>query len=283
MRAKRMSRGWPAAMLALCMTLTAPAADDAVATGTATPIAATRAAAPVVLPPAPPTPDFSDQQPRRVVAVLAGDLIVVDLGGVRAKMRLAGIDAPARSDAAGRDAHDFLERLLLGEAVYVDQHPFGAGDELPESTRANDPAADAYALPEAFIYRAPDGLFVNLELVRLGYARHRAAVRLRYGAVFAFHQAVAQKQRKGLWAPQRPPAKRSTPTDAPPAVDAAAKNRQSDASRAATSADTVYVTRTGVCYHREDCKHLSKSKRAMSLKEAKQRGYSPCGTCDPPE
>lgn len=46
---------------------------------------------------------------------------------------------------------------------------------------------------------------------------------------------------------------------------------------------TVYITDTGKSYHRSDCQHLSKSKHSITLEDAKERGYSPCGSCHPPQ
>ncbi len=43
---------------------------------------------------------------------------------------------------------------------------------------------------------------------------------------------------------------------------------------------TVYVTRTGECYHRGNCGAL-RSRIPMSLNDAKQR-YRPCSRCSPP-
>ena len=44
---------------------------------------------------------------------------------------------------------------------------------------------------------------------------------------------------------------------------------------------TVYVTKTGAKYHRENCRYLSKSKIPMSLKDAAKK-YEPCKVCKPP-
>ena len=44
---------------------------------------------------------------------------------------------------------------------------------------------------------------------------------------------------------------------------------------------TVYVTRTGGKYHRENCRYLAKSKIPMSLKDAAKK-YEPCKVCKPP-
>ena len=43
----------------------------------------------------------------------------------------------------------------------------------------------------------------------------------------------------------------------------------------------VYATDTGECYHRGDCRYLSKSRIPMSLKDAKAKGYRPCSVCRP--
>lgn len=48
------------------------------------------------------------------------------------------------------------------------------------------------------------------------------------------------------------------------------------------SGPTVYITKTGAKYHSGTCRCLSKSKIPISLKDAKKRGYDPCGICKPP-
>jgi hypothetical protein len=44
---------------------------------------------------------------------------------------------------------------------------------------------------------------------------------------------------------------------------------------------TVYVTRTGEKYHRDDCRYLLRNKIAMQLDQAAAR-FSPCSVCLPP-
>src|SRR5579859_2459918 len=41
---------------------------------------------------------------------------------------------------------------------------------------------------------------------------------------------------------------------------------------------TVYVTNTGTKYHREGCRHLAKSMKAMTLEQA-AKNYEPCSVC----
>lgn len=45
----------------------------------------------------------------------------------------------------------------------------------------------------------------------------------------------------------------------------------------------IYVTDTGECYHRSWCSSLDKSKIEISLEDAQDRGYRPCGRCHPPK
>ncbi len=58
-------------------------------------------------------------------------------------------------------------------------------------------------------------------------------------------------------------------------------SQQEDNSDSGTKEITVYVTRTGKCYHRAGCRYLSRSKIPMPLRKAKQR-YRPCSVCNPP-
>ena len=44
----------------------------------------------------------------------------------------------------------------------------------------------------------------------------------------------------------------------------------------------VYITKSGKKYHQSWCTYLRKSRIAISLKDAKSRGYSPCSRCKPP-
>lgn len=44
---------------------------------------------------------------------------------------------------------------------------------------------------------------------------------------------------------------------------------------------TVYTTNTGICYHRDGCRYLSRSKRETTLSEVRKK-YRPCTVCKPP-
>lgn len=49
------------------------------------------------------------------------------------------------------------------------------------------------------------------------------------------------------------------------------------------SAEVVYTTRTGECYHRGHCNSLRKSKIETTVAQAQEDGFRPCSRCRPPE
>lgn len=51
--------------------------------------------------------------------------------------------------------------------------------------------------------------------------------------------------------------------------------------QAGPSTRTVYLTRTGDCYHAAGCRHLRQSMIPVSLSEAEARGKRPCSHCNP--
>jgi cell division septation protein DedD len=66
---------------------------------------------------------------------------------------------------------------------------------------------------------------------------------------------------------------KKTPTKTPAPKDVKPSIRYNGA--------TVYVTKSGKKFHREDCSALSKSKIPMLFEEASAKNYTPCGLCKP--
>lgn len=97
-----------------------------------------------------------------VVRVVDGDTLVADTGGVEERVRLIGLDTPESVDASrpvmcfGPEASAALERLL----------PEGTPVLLVRDVEPRD----RYGRLLAYVYRAADGRFVNLAMVRDGFA-----------------------------------------------------------------------------------------------------------------
>ncbi|MDE0017416.1 MAG: thermonuclease family protein [Candidatus Poribacteria bacterium] len=161
-----------------------------------------------------------------------------------------GVDTPETVhpnkpiEVYGKEASNFTKNLLLDESVYL---------------RFDVDRTDKYGRLLAYLYRAPDGLFVNLEIVRQGYGHAYTQFPFKHIELFRYYGNRARTAGKGLYGvPQVP--------GPPPPEEPEGE---------------VYVTRTGNKYHREGCSSLSRSKIPISLAEAEQR-YGPCGRCNPP-
>jgi len=98
----------------------------------------------------------------RVTRVVDGDTIVVDLDGRSEKIRLLGIDTPETKSPTkpvqcyGKEASAHTTELL----------PDGTVVRLERDVEERD----QYGRLLAYVYRADDDLFVNLELARDGFA-----------------------------------------------------------------------------------------------------------------
>lgn len=67
----------------------------------------------------------------------------------------------------------------------------------------------------------------------------------------------------------------------PPAPNAQMQITEETPIEVSPQSTIVYVTKTGSKYHRNGCKHLSKSKIPIDLESAKA-GYGACSICNPP-
>jgi micrococcal nuclease len=203
--------------------------------------------------------------------IVDGDTIDVDLEGKKTRVRLIGVDTPEISLALkqrfGKEAKLFLKNVLQGERVYLEYDDAQA-------------RLDRFGRTLAYVYRAPDGMFANLELVRQGYAQVFRKFNFKFKDSFLEQEQLAKQKGKGIWDPDLA-GDLSLPSQ-PIASDAARAPPVVAATQTSQIEITVYVTRTGAKYHRDGCRHLAHSKIPMSLKDAKAR-YTPCKTCHPPE
>lgn len=204
-----------------------------------------------------PVEDFTGEIAYKVLRVIDGDTVKIDANGKATTVRLIGVDTPETVhpskpvEAYGKEASNFTKNLLLGESVYL---------------RYDVERTDTYGRLLAYLYRVPDGLFVNLEIVRQGYGHAYTRFPFKHMEVFRHYGQRARAAGKGLYEDTK--ARVVSEGDAAPAV-------------ASESEAKVYVTRTGKKYHREGCSSLRRSKIPISLAAAKQR-YGPCGLCNPP-
>ncbi len=127
-----------------------------------------------------------------VTRVVDGDTVQVQIGSVSESVRLIGVDTPETVDERkpvqcfGPEASARTRELL----------PAGTAVRLERDAEARD----HYGRLLAYVFRASDGLFVNLALVRDGFA---TALIIEPNATFAAQlrdaEGTARAARLGLW------------------------------------------------------------------------------------
>lgn len=137
--------------------------------------------------------------PARVVYVVDGDTIKVEIGGETYTVRYIGLDAPEiehpdePAEWMGPEAWEANRRLVEGQTVYLER-------DVSET--------DRYGRLLRYIY-LEDGTFVNAELVRQGYAQSITYVPdVKYQPTLLQMQREARQSALGLWGPP--------PTETPP-------------------------------------------------------------------
>lgn len=122
----------------------------------------------------------------RTVGVSDGDTItVLDINNTQHKIRLAGIDAPEKSQPFGQRSKESLSELVFNRTVTVET------DKV-----------DRYRRKVGKV-RTPEGMDANLEQVRRGLAWHYKEYEQEQTeadrATYAAAEDVARGQRRGLW------------------------------------------------------------------------------------
>ena len=215
-----------------------------------------------------PVKDFSKATAYTVERIVDGDTVVVKIDGKSMKVRLVGVDTPETVhpnkpvQRYGKEASRFLSNLLKGEKVYIEWKP--------------DEKIDRYGRALLYLWRAPDGLFVNLEIVRQGYGHAYTRFPFKHTELFRHYEKKARDAKRGLWSPDAP--KETKPT-IPAVVPGAGKPDPPK-----QDALSVYAAGKGKRYHYDSCRYVRKrtDRVKLTIPQAKARGLTPCKVCKPP-
>ncbi len=164
-----------------------------------TPRGALRPATPTPRP-APTQPALPERSQARVVQVIDGDTIEVGVDGRTYRVRYIGVDAPEPGAPnqllgwMGRAASEANRAMVEGKTVYLEK-------DVSET--------DRYGRLLRYVFVGE--LFVNAELVRLGYAQVATyPPDVKYQSLFLSMQQEARNAGRGLWG--------TVPTTTPTAV-----------------------------------------------------------------
>jgi micrococcal nuclease len=127
----------------------------------------------------------------RVVRVVDGDTIIVSVDGREDRVRYIGVDTP-ESVKPGTPVQCYAKRASAENKRLV------AGREV--RLVADAEARDRYGRRLAYVFRADDGVLVNLALVRGGYARPLTiAPNVAHAGEIASAAQAARRAGRGLW------------------------------------------------------------------------------------
>ncbi|MEE2752398.1 MAG: thermonuclease family protein [Candidatus Latescibacterota bacterium] len=213
------------------------------------------------------TPDFSTLTSYPVSRTIDGDTVELMVKGLPVKVRLIGVDTPETVhpqkpvEHYGKEASAFTRNLLRGESVYLVH-----GQEK----------VDHYGRMLGYLYRAPDGLFVNAEIIRQGYGQAYTKYPFRQDLMERFRglQKHARESGKGLW---------SGSSIKESGIDRQRSDAKMDASqkpKANISNVIVYATKAGKKYHIACCRFVRKNRVPTKLAIAKMT-LSACKVCKP--
>ena len=127
----------------------------------------------------------------QVLRVVDGDTIRVRLDGRTERVRYIGVDTP-ESVKPGTPVQCFAKRAAAANAALVAGRSVRLVGDVEQR--------DRYGRLLAYVYREPDGLFVNAELVRRGFARQLTfPPNVRFAARFGALAREARDAERGLW------------------------------------------------------------------------------------
>ena len=122
------------------------------------------------------------------IRAIDGDTIIVDIAGVKERVRLIGVDTPETKHPRkpvqhfGKEAYNFTWRMAEGKKVRL---------EFDQNQR------DRYKRLLAYVY-LEDGTFLNAEIIKQGYGHAYTKFPFKYMHKFRQHEREARLKKRGL-------------------------------------------------------------------------------------
>lgn len=127
-----------------------------------------------------------------VLRVIDGDTIMIDKDGLAERVRMIGVDTP-------ETVHPSEKVGCFGEEASNRTKTWLEGRKVRLKADTTEGERDKYRRLLGYIYR-DDGLFINLELIRQGYAyEYTYNITYDYQAEFKAAENEAKLNSRGLW------------------------------------------------------------------------------------
>ena len=238
-----------------------------------------------------------------VTKVYDGDYIKVKIDGKSYKVKMLGSDVPDKKwgtakniKVAIKDAEKYVKDLIDNKEI-----------KLVSDKSAGDKNKKGHLLRYVYLGKT----FVNAELVKKGFA-NVSDDDFSKKSTFSGYAKKAEKDKLGIWSDEvkkegifskwfgRNKAEDDAEEDAEEVKEELTSSKEmkdtkdKSAKRVTTEKDydtswykssmanvKVYVTKAGEKFHKKGCGHLTESQTMITIKEAKDKGYQPCKTCEP--
>jgi micrococcal nuclease len=133
-----------------------------------------------------------------VRSIVDGDTIDVETNGSEERVRLIGIDTPEIAHPAGGDRPANAAECFGDEARQFTSTMLSVGTSI--RLERDVVARDDYGRLLAYVYRAGDGVFVNYELARQGFAQPlHIEPNSRFAPLIVEATTRAESDGAGLW------------------------------------------------------------------------------------
>ncbi len=132
----------------------------------------------------------------QVIKVYDGDTIMISDGHQEIRVRLIGIDTPEINEPnpvlrnLAYQAKDYLCALILNQFIYLQL------DHFNEKSMH----LDKFGRLLAYIYRISDNLFINAQMMRMGFSQEYERYPFEQIRYFRILAAQAKAEKLGIWA-----------------------------------------------------------------------------------
>jgi len=205
------------------------------------------------------------------------------------------IIGPTRTDYSDHNDHSTVIKLTFGNTSYIFM---GDAEEIAESHITADVSADVLKVGHhgsrtsttaAFLSKvAPSYAIISVGKNSYGHPTDDVLARLDNADVEVYRTDMvgtivftSDGENIIINKSPTPYQPQTTPAPTPAATDSGSGSSDSSDSSGSDST-VVYITRTGQRYHKDGCRHLSRSKIESTISAAKSQGLTACGTCRPP-
>jgi endonuclease YncB( thermonuclease family) len=238
-----------------------------------------------------------------VTKVYDGDYIKVKMEGKSYKVKLLGSDVPDKKWGTAKNIKDAIKDAEKYVKDLIDNKEI----KLVSDKSAGDKNKKGHLLRYVYL----GSTLVNAELIKKGYANVSDDT-FSKKSTFSGYAKKAEKDKIGIWSDEvkkegffskwfgRNKSEDDSDADAEDVKEEAVSSKETKAAKdtevksRTTAKDTdtswykssmasviVYVTKSGEKFHKKGCPHLTESATKITIKEAKEKGYQPCKTCEP--